>query len=260
MPRDAGDPEVARVASLLTSSRRQVKSQPEPAFLNWLRLAGLPAEINYFHTSLSAANLSAARGQISIPHAPHDRLILSFADLTSVRAAVPEHVEIESRYTVGLQEFLEGTPKRAPHMQKHEARNLLVEILRQGFDRSLRTRGLVQFDRRWFVPNHWRPRNEGRYLKPTGQEGYRVLVGKAKELTWHFSISPWVHATEPRRIQLTPHVLFSPDGATPLADQKTLRRRHCKLWWNDKWRDLLLALVAEMCWKGLQISVSQLGR
>jgi hypothetical protein len=98
----------------------------------------------------------------------------------------------------------------------------------------------VQFDRRWFVPKGWREDNQGRYLRADGKEHYRVLVGKARELTWHFAVSFKVFSPAPRRIQIIPHVLFSNDDVTPLLDQKQLRRRHCKLWWNDKWRDLLL--------------------
>lgn len=247
VPKDAGDAEVSRVASLLVTARQQIRQQPEPALLNWLPISHLPEHIHYFHTSLSAKDLQAMRGLIDIPCVPRDRLLLSFAELDAVRAAVPAEVEVEERYMLPLADFLRGNPKDAPKVEWWEAQNHLSDILRQSFGRFLKGKGLVRHDEyRWFVPNNWRDGNIGRYRKIEDKEGYRQLIGKAKELTWHFGISAFVHAAEPRRLHLMPQVLFSPDGITPLADQKQLRRRHCKLWWNDKWRDLLSALLAEL--------------
>src|SRR3989344_1947466 len=68
VPRDGGDPEVSRVASLLVSSRQQIMVQPEDALLNWALIRQLPSEIHYFHTSLSSRDLKAMRGLIDIPH------------------------------------------------------------------------------------------------------------------------------------------------------------------------------------------------
>jgi hypothetical protein len=259
VPRLTGDPEISRVATLLTTSRHQIKPRSEGALLNWLVVKDLPGEINYFHTSYSAKDLAASRDRISIPHAPQDRLILTFADVDALRGAVPADMEIEPRYSMPFEEFLSGTPKHGPRMQPYIARNLLTEIIRQAFETRLRKQGLVQFDRRWFVPSDWCVENKARYLKPGGDVGYRVLVGKSKELTWHFAVSVWVHASEPRRIQLIPHVLFSPDSAKPLADQKSLRRSRCKLWWNDKWRDLLQAFLGELFGRELDTAPIDLG-
>lgn len=259
VPRDGGDPEVSRVASLLVSSRQQIIAQPEDALLNWALIRQLPSEIHYIHTSLSVRDLKAMRGLIDLPHVARDRLILSFADLEAVRVAVPKDIEVEHRYTLSLEDFLRGNPKGAPQADWREAQNHMSDIIRQAFERFLKAKGLVQHDYRWFVPNNWREDNEGRYLKSGGKEGYRVLVGKAKELTWHFGIAASVYVADPRRIHLLPQVLYSPDGITPLQDQKQLRRRYCKLWWNDKWRDLLLALLAELFGKDSSTVAINLG-
>lgn len=259
LPRNAGDPEVSRIASLLVSGREQIKPEPEAALRNWLSIHELPSDIHYFHTSLSSNDLNRIRSLIKVPHAVHQRLILSFASLDTVRVAVPEHVIIEPRYLIKLTDFLGGKPLHAPETGKREAKNHLSDIVRQAIEYFLRAKGLVQFDYRWFVPNQWRVNNEGRYVKPGGKAGYRVLVGKAKDLTWHFGISLQVKAAEPRGVQIVPHVLYSANGITPLSDQKHLRRRYCKLWWNDKWRDLLQAFLAELFGKEAKSTHISLG-
>lgn len=259
IPTDEGDPEVARVASLLVSGREQIRLVPELAFRNWLTIQSLPENIHYYITSLSANDLRGLQSEIRIPHVLHQRLILTFADLEAVKDAVPDHVEIEPRYTIKLTEFLEGNPKDGPETGRQEAHNRLASILRQSFEFFLRGKGLVQFDDRWFIPNGWRPDNEGKYLKPSGKPGYRALVGKAKQMTWHFAVAPQISTGHPRGVVLVPHVLFSPEGITPLPNQKQFRRTYCKLWWNDRWRDLLQALLAELFGKETESAAISLG-
>jgi hypothetical protein len=250
IPLDAGDPEVSRVSSLLVSGRERILPRPESGLLNWLTIRSLPLNIHYYLTSMSAGDLAEARSRIRQPCAAHDRLLITFAGIDSMPAALPNDIEVEPRHTLTLEEFLSGEPERGPSVDRRQAHNYLSDILRQAFENELRNKGLVQFDRRWFVPNNWREKNQGWYAGARGKDQYRVLVGKAKELTWHFAVSAKIRAWHPRRIHLIPHVLFSPDGVTPLVDQKQLRRRHCKLWWNDKWRDLMLAFIGELFGRG----------
>jgi hypothetical protein len=46
------------------------------------------------------------------------------------------------------------------------------------------------------------------------------------------------------------HVLFSNDGVTLWKSKEKLakaRRSQCKNWWNDEWRDRLLAVMTHLC-------------
>lgn len=261
VPRATGDAEVARNAELLVRARQTIQRTPDRALLNRLDVVELPKRIHYFHTSMSAADLAVTAPGLSVPCAAHDRLLVSFADLASVRSAIPAglELEVEKRHALSLRLFLDGTARQGPSVTRQQAHNYLSAILRLAFERHLRDAGLVQFDRRWFVPRDWRSDNQGHYVRMDGTQTYRVLVGKSKDLTWHFAISFKVFSSAPRRVQLVPHVLFSSDGLTPLVDQKQLRRQRCKLWWNDKWRDLLLAFLSELFGRGAETAVIELG-
>lgn len=114
LPREVGDPEVARVAELLVRGRQSVRPTPDHAFLNRFNIISLPTNIRYFHTSLSAANLSAIQPGIAVSCAAHDRLLVSFSDFETMRSAVPHDVEIEERYTVPLRSFLSGNSRKGP--------------------------------------------------------------------------------------------------------------------------------------------------
>jgi hypothetical protein len=261
VPREAGDPEVARNAELLVRARQSIQRTGDLALLNRLNVVELPKRINYFSTSMSAADLAVTAPGLGVPCAAHDRLLVSFADLAALRASIPPAVEleVEPRYALSLGLFLKGTARKGPVATRQQAHNYLSAILRGAFERHFRNAGLVQFDRRWFVPRDWRPQNEGYYVRVDGKRTYRVLVGKSKDYTWHFSISFKFFTSVPRRVQLVGHVLFSSDGRIPLSDQKQLRRQRCKLWWNDKWRDLLLAFCSELFGEGARLATVALG-
>ena len=261
VPREAGDSEVLRNAELLVRARQTIQRSESEAIFNRLNVIELPDQVHYLHTSMSSSGLSVAAPRFPLPCAAHDRLLVTFADLAVMRAAVPSGMtlELEERHTVPLERFLAGNSKSGPSVSRQQAHNHMSAILRGAFERHLRAAGLLQLDRRWFVPADWRLDGKGRYWRPDGKEAYRVLVGKSKELTWHFAISFKVFTSNPCRIQIIPHVLFSSEGVTPLADQKQLRRQRCKLWWNDKWRDLLLAFCSELFGHHEEVGVVSLG-
>jgi hypothetical protein len=51
------------------------------------------------------------------------------------------------------------------------------------------------------------------------------------------------------RYTLITHVIFTSDGRTLLPSAKQqhrLRRSFCKQWWQDRWRDLISAYVAQI--------------
>lgn len=77
--------------------------------------------------------------------------------------------------------------------------------------------------------------------------GRRSLTGKSKGRTWHFGITADVSFETGCHGVIRPHVLFSDDGKTiwdSAARLHSARRSVCKGWWNDKWRDLLLASMS----------------
>jgi hypothetical protein len=74
-------------------------------------------------------------------------------------------------------------------------------------------------------------------------------TGISKKRYWHFGLEarPMVHPTLAYVIK--PHVGFTSDGATLWESKKMLasaRRSQCKGWWNDKWRDMILAAMAHL--------------
>ena len=125
-----------------------------------------------------------------------------------------------------------------------------MNLLRQHFDQLAAKRGLlrVEFANKevgWFFPDGLLPGNKVIFGTPDGRRIRRVMSGKFKDLRWHVCIiaRPRVWPELVYRIHI--NVVLSTDGRTVLPGDKThaRRRRLTKSWWNNIWRDRLLAAV-----------------
>ena len=258
IPRTSGPTEIETISSFHTRSVTKVRNEPSLAILNALRIRSMPDEVVYSFASLaSESELRDLKHQIQIACEQHGRLLVSFADTETMRASAPAELGLEHRYTLTRGEFLSGTAKTGPRMSAQDARNRMTSIVRQGIEGHLTSMGLRRFKfGTWYVPVNWLNKAKVTYQRKNGKAKYRVLTGKAKNHTWHFGFTFKVFLAD-MTVRLVPQVLFSADGGEPYSDQKQPRRKHCKLWWNDTWRDRMQALVSELfAGKGGLLTVS----
>lgn len=247
IPKKSGSTEIQEICSLYTRAAAKVRSESCSALTNNLQIRSLPDEVVYsFATLASEAELRQLRKQIEIPCEQHGRLLVSFASTEALSAQAPAESGLEHRHTLTRDEFLSGGAAIGPKMIPRDARNRLTSIVRQSIEDHLSSIGLKSFNfKTWYVPVNWLEKNKAAYQRQGGKLAYRALTGKAKNHTWHFGFSLKVFLGD-ATVRLVPQVLFSPDGREPYPDQKQMRRKHCKLWWNDTWRDRLQALVSEI--------------
>lgn len=76
-----------------------------------------------------------------------------------------------------------------------------------------------------------------------------TLVGKYKNLRWHFAISGNIKLFPAPMLQLKTHVLFSKDGFDINLEDRVshaARRAIGKRWWNKEWHSKLMAFVSTL--------------
>jgi hypothetical protein len=136
----------------------------------------------------------------------------------------------------------------------HPLSRELVSLLRQGWDKAAEGHG--------FSVQRMSPRPNRYYLQKGANERvffegvsskrtYRDLVGYATKRGvlryWHYAISGKPEILPYPHLVIRGHVLFSDSGAALWTDAEKsakARRNQCKGWWNDEWRDRMLAAMS----------------
>jgi hypothetical protein len=89
-----------------------------------------------------------------------------------------------------------------------------------------------------------------------GEKNWRAMVGykkfkkpdgTARIRYWHFAVSARSRLFPTPAYNVKTHVLFSDDGEKIWESDRRLHRARmsqCKDWWNDKWRDRVLAVMS----------------
>ncbi|GAA3108865.1 hypothetical protein GCM10010520_61800 [Rhizobium viscosum] len=136
-----------------------------------------------------------------------------------------------------------------------ESRRALTHILKQAWNEFCASRGMQKHELSsgricWFEKNGFVEKNEVRFLDHKSRSRRKALVGRSQKrrVYWHFGIEIVPNIGD-QSVRVKPHVVFTENGLDPIAStakQHSLRRGFCKSWWNDRWRDLLNAMLTNM--------------
>jgi hypothetical protein len=154
----------------------------------------------------------------------------------------------------------EGYPKIG--LDKGIAYRIAYALLRRGFERHAEKRGCWRYNLSqkkvcYWLNKDFLPNNEASFKGIDGKIHTRGLVGfktmtankegvKAKRY-WHFAIQGLPTFEPDEGIILKTHVVFTQDGKNLFDSdsyQHSARRNQGKNWWNDEWRDRVLAMLS----------------
>ena len=227
-------------------------AKPEIVLSNWFSIAARPRQIIFSRFNSPQDTMSKALQEFRSPTVPYGRLVGSFADTTTLRNETLSTSELEHAYSIPLNEIIYGAVKCGPGLNRRDGQNMVTNLMRQGWNSFAEQRGLIKYqfsyDCAWFLPLDLIEKNIGQFTDHNGKVRRRLLVGRSEKrgVYWHLAMNAKFMLNEPTRIMMRPHVVFTTDGKTPLeskAKTARLRRSFCKMWWNDRWRDLVRAFV-----------------
>jgi hypothetical protein len=229
--------------------RACVQPIPEACLTNWFPVSPVPARIRYYRFEGLQDRMRSWLKDCAIPHADQGRLVGSFADPAGFVMAGPFEDSIVTAYDVSFGDFASGE-ELGPFADKASGSRDLVSLFRQHFDALAESRGLkpVSFasgEVGWFFPDDVIPKNKVEFVGEDGKIHRRVMSGKYRKLRWHTCLmaKPRIWPVPIYRILV--NVVLSEDGKTPLPGDKTHRKRKkvTRSWWNDVWRDRMLAAM-----------------
>jgi hypothetical protein len=181
------------------------------------------------------------------------RLIGSFANAEDLQQAVSPGVSLTEAYGIRLEDFLRGRASELPGLPRLEAGKLTVNLLWQAWNLHMARRGLRAFEAAsgrlaWYMPKGFLEGDRVEFQDDDRKKRRKTLVGwsERRKVFWHFAVEARPVLGELPHFVLRQHVIFTPDGVSPVESKERmhlLRRRFCRSWWNDRWRDLLVAFV-----------------
>jgi len=256
-----GEPLLKSIVEAREEGRRFVSTAPEFALTNWFPITA-PSHIRYYKFEGLQEHMDAWRRDCRLPHVSHGRLIGAFADSRSFFDASSFQAHMTQAYQISFSHFVDGSDL-GPYVDPRDARNDVVNLLRQHFDKSASERGLLpsKFSNGeigWFFPDGLISGNKVTCRTPDGRRIRRSVSGKFKALRWHLCLvaKPRIWPTLVYRLHA--NIVLSTDGRTAMSGDKThtRRRRLTRSWWNDVWRDRLLAAMSFLSDSAQELAMS----
>lgn len=229
-----------------------IAEQPEQVEGNWLQICALPAQAYLCRYAAEPKTVAKHLRRFSTPIVPWDRLGLGFARAAEIVDAEAPDLAVEPAYNVDVQKFLKGEVSGGPALPGADARRMLVDLLRQAWERFAQSKGLRRYEfahtSAFYVPRDLIEKDTVVFTDRNGKKRRKRLSGRSvkRGVYWSFAVS--IHPVVGRKwhFEMKPQVVFTTDGVTPI-DSKVkmaqLRKSFCKNWWNDQWRSLLNGFI-----------------
>jgi hypothetical protein len=228
-------------------------AHPETLLSNWFVMDDLPPNVFFYSTDALQGPYAQAKKSMTAPIVEHLRLIMSFADLDTLQSQISPSVRMKTEYIVPIEKFLVGSDEKGPLIAAGDASRMMVNLIRQAWEKHAATRGLARYDMAnrsaWYVPRSLPNSERVSYTDSFGRPAWRALTGRStkRRFYWHLGIEPMIRLNEPRSIGLRAHIILTNDGAVDFLEKKLMHRRRrgfCKNWWNPRWQGMVSAAAS----------------
>lgn len=228
--------------------RMQIKAEPEILWSNWFELSDTKPQFWIYETKGTLAQFAAWLKTVKVPHVPLGRYVATFCDQDTFRSAGDFPLNMKAVLNQSFAALLNGGPC-SYFANSAELRKCYVNLMRQHWNCAMEAKGLKKFSFAsgqdgWFFPDALQL-GPVKFSLPDGQKISRVLSGKFKDKRWHLCLVARPMLWPEPMFRIHANVALSLNGIDAIPGDQTqkLRRRLTKSWWNNKWRDLLLAGV-----------------
>jgi len=247
------------------SAKAGIARKPDTYLSNWFPIEKLPEKACWHTVESMTAQSPALDFDAPFQFVQRGETVLTFANAAEVHAGIRPDLQIVSTDTVDTESLLRAQPI-ARGSGEINPRHLLLDLLRASWENWIETRGLGVYqlaNRRrcaFFKPAAGLDALRASFAGVDGQQSWRGLVGTFSRRSmktpgettkhyWHFALQAKPRFWPKVVFHISAHVLFTDNGETIWESKRRLhsaRRRQCKSWYNDQWRDRLLAAMAHL--------------
>ncbi|HAU37797.1 MAG TPA: hypothetical protein DCX07_08785 [Phycisphaerales bacterium] len=244
-----------------------VVNTPEDCLSNWFAITHMPTKL-FCHEGKTTEG-SGASSDIALPYPTVEQggWRISFADAAHMAPALT----IRRTIAFATKDVIEGLLDER-YIPRSEAKKIVSYLLVDNWVRMMRLREMSVYQ----LSNHRfcgaLRQNQVSDDKITfagidGKSAWRGIIGyKTMQRAngpswvrfWHFAVQGRAQFFPVWAYLITNHVVFSEDGQhlwDSRERQHSARRSQCKNWWNDDWRDRMLAMMTWLAEKSDRIAI-----
>ncbi|HBK87052.1 MAG TPA: hypothetical protein DDZ56_00260 [Cytophagales bacterium] len=208
---------------------------------NWFSILSFPIELR-FHNFEKLIPKEFDTRELTFPAIPHKNYLCTFAWEYDFMHQLPKTETYDSSKTIKIltSEIFSGN-YNTEFISNFECQRLIVQLINKAFELRMKEKGVREYSLSNKV-GYWFEKNKLEKDKFNKVQ----LVGKQKDKNWHYGISGAAKLYPFPVLMILSHVFFTQDGKTIIDSkgiQHSARRRQGKNWWNDDWRNKLLAFV-----------------
>jgi hypothetical protein len=181
---------------------------------------------------------------------PYKNYVFSFIDANKITARYGKMLFIEntSSYEINRFRFDHNLDKFIVFKQR---RDVVYNLLKSVWENSALAENLLPYQLSgnnmcYYFPKDLVVGDIYRYKNINNKMTYKKLSGNYRDAYWHYAIQAIPVIDKRYYLTFKSHIVFSDDGHNPWEGVKRshkARRSMCAMWWNDKWRDLLMAAI-----------------
>ena len=246
------------------SATAGVQHKPAQFLSNWLPIQRLPEQVLLHKIAEGTGDkVPCCDFDLLRPTAQQGDFLLSFADIPEISDGLPPTVSITTTERLAVKDIVDGRVQ-SEHLDSKTLKNVFITLLRAAWERWIATRavGIYELANSRQCAYFLKPENgdaKGHFVGVDDSRTWRNLTGiwsrKSKKTGvirkryWHFGVDGYPKLYPFMVYHVTPHAIFSSDGKQVWSDKGRMhraRRSQCKDWYNEEWRDRLLAALGNL--------------
>lgn len=208
---------------------------------NWFPIVELPPSLLFHHFGRAVPKELDVR-QLPYPALRYGEYLATFAHCYDFLEDLPgtERYLQNRSVIVPIADIFNGS-YHTQFLHNREAKRIIIQLLNTGFDKCLKAKpvSIYQMSNKISVWIKKGTLEKDKFNKVQ-------LVGKQKEKNWHFGISGSIRMFPENCVVISPHIWFTTDGHTLIPEpgkQHAARRKQGKGWWNNDWRNKIVAFM-----------------
>jgi hypothetical protein len=221
-----------------------IKNAPERCLSNWFPVLDAPETV-FIHSPRPGCPPLPQTTKLPYPSYSIRQSVISFAQAEEL------NLNNSESKTVPFEEFINPS-KSSPSFDAMVRRNAIIYLFRVAWISFIKSKlPIYEMANEKYCAFFTADKFNSKFQIfdiPGWISGRRTLTGQVSGKTWHFGISANIQLEPFLTYIIFPHVLFSDDGQNIWDSASRLhkaRRSVCKNWWNDHWRD---RIIASMYW------------